>query len=184
MNLVLGFLPFILFDVLMRQSVDMALWVAFATAFTLGIRSFLDTRVLKTLDAGSTGMFGILALYRGFIQPSLSFGAVLLAVDGGLLSLMIASLLLHEPLTLQYAREQVSREQWKTNWFLRTNYVMTGVWTVAFAIMTAADAAATIASAISLTAAVFVGLVALAAALAFSLRYPAYLRAHGAAASD
>ncbi len=181
MNLVLGFLPFILFEVLMRQSVDMALWVAFATAFTLGIRSFIETRVLKTLDAGGTGLFGILALYRGFIQPGLSFGSVLLAVDGGLLALMIASLVLQEPFTLQYAREQVAREHWTAGWFLRTNYVMTGVWTVAMAVMTAADAAATIAAAISVTAAVFAGLVALVGALTFSLRYPVYLRVHGAA---
>ncbi|HEY0104926.1 MAG TPA: hypothetical protein VGB91_02495 [Rhizomicrobium sp.] len=184
MNLVFGFLPFILFYVLMRQSVDMALWVAFATAFTLGIRSFLDTRVLKTLDAGNTGLFGALALFRGFIQPGLSLGTVLLVVDGGLLSLMIASLIVQEPFTLQYAREQVARETWSAGWFLRTNYVMTGVWTVALAITTAADAAATIASAISVTAAVFAGLVALAAALTFSLRYPAYLRIRGETAPD
>ncbi|MEJ1969273.1 MAG: hypothetical protein WDN03_11675 [Rhizomicrobium sp.] len=53
MNLVLGFVPFILFAVLMRLSTDLALWIAFAAAFTLGMRSFLDTRVLKTLDAAT-----------------------------------------------------------------------------------------------------------------------------------
>ena len=41
----------------------------------LGMRSFLDTRVLKTLDAGNTVLFGALALYKGFVQPGLSFGA-------------------------------------------------------------------------------------------------------------
>src|SRR5690242_16568667 len=109
MNLALGFVPFILFAVLMRLSTDLALWVAFAAAFTLGMRSFLDTRVLKTLDAGNTALFGLLALYKGFIQPSLSFGALLLAVDGGLLAIILASIVLHEPFTLQYAREQVSQ---------------------------------------------------------------------------
>ncbi|HXC55775.1 MAG TPA: hypothetical protein VNU97_10805 [Rhizomicrobium sp.] len=176
MNLVLGFVPFILFDVLMRQSVDMALWIAFAAAFTLGMRSFLDTRVLKTLDAGNTALFGLLALYKGFIQPSLSFGTVLLAVDGSLLAIVLGSLLLHEPFTLQYAREQVAPEQWTSRIFLRTNYVVTGVWVAALALMTGADAAATLASEISVTAAVVAGLAALAAALTFSLRYPAYLR--------
>ena len=176
MNLVLGFVPFILFSVLMGLSPDVALWAAFAAAFTLGMRSFLDTRVLKTLDAGSTALFGLLALYKGFVQQSLSFGAVLLAVDGGLLAIMIASLLWHEPFTLQYAREQVAPEEWETPLFLRSNYVVTGAWVAALAIMTAADAAATLAAAIPQTAAVAAGLVALAAALTFSLRYPAYLR--------
>ncbi len=177
MNLVLGFVPFILFAVLMGVSPDMALWVAFAAAFALGIRSFLDTRVLKTLDAGSTALFGVLALYKGFVQTSLPEGAVLLAVDGGLLVIMIASLLLHEPFTLQYAREQVAPDEWDSALFLRTNYVVTGVWVAALALMTLADAAATLASAISVTVATAAGLVALAAALTFSLRYPAYLRA-------
>jgi len=176
MNLVLGFVPFILFAVLMGLSPDMALWVAFAAAFALGMRSFLDTRVLKTLDAGNTVLFGLLALYKGFIQPSLSYGAVLLAVDGGLLAIVVASLLLHEPFTLQYAREQAAPEQWNSQVFLRTNYVVTAVWVAALAIMTAADAAATLAAKISVTAAAAGGLVALAAALTFSLRYPAHLR--------
>jgi hypothetical protein len=101
---------------------------------------------------------------------------VLLAVDGGLLAIIIASLLLHEPFTLQYAREQVTQEQWQSPLFLRTNYVVSGVWVVALALMTGADAAATFASAISVTSAMAAGLVALAAALTFSLRYPSYLR--------
>ncbi|MBV9541756.1 MAG: hypothetical protein JO167_10865 [Alphaproteobacteria bacterium] len=176
MNLVLGFAPFILFAVLMRLSVDLALWVAFAAAFSLAMRSFLETRILKTLDGGNIALFGLLALYKGFIQPSLTFGAVLLAVDAGLLAIVVASVVLHEPFTLQYAREQVAPEQWSSRLFLRTNYVVTSVWILALALMTGADAAATFASAISVTMAAVASLVALAAALTFSLRYPTYLR--------
>ncbi|HEV2653218.1 MAG TPA: hypothetical protein VGU69_18285 [Rhizomicrobium sp.] len=176
MNLVLGFVPFILFAVLMGLSVDLALWVAFAAAFTLGIRSFLDTRVLKTLDAGSTALFGSLALFKGFVAPSLPLGIVLLAVDGGLLAVMLISLVLHEPFTLQYAREQATPELWQEPDFLRTNYVVTGVWVLALALMTAIDAAAIFTGRISLTVAVGAGLVALAGALTFSARYTAYTR--------
>ncbi|MEI9994856.1 MAG: hypothetical protein WDM91_09705 [Rhizomicrobium sp.] len=184
MTLVLGFVPFILFDLLMRESVDLALWAAFAAAFTLTIRSFLDTQVLKTLDAGNTLLFGLLALYKGFLQPGLSFGTVLLTVDGALLLLALGSLLRRAPFTLQYSREQIPREQWEAPGFVRSNYVLSGVWAAALAVMTAADAAATLAGAISLTWAVVAGLVALAAALTFSLRYPAYLRSHGGAAPE
>ncbi len=176
MNLVLGFIPFILFAVLMGLSVDLALWVAFAAAFTLGIRSFLDTRILKTLDAGSTVLFGSLALFKGFVAPSLPLGIVLLAVDGGLLTIMLISLVLHEPFTLQYAREQATPEHWREPDFLRTNYVVTAVWVLALALMTAIDATAIFTGRISLTVAVGAGLVALAGALTFSARYSAYTR--------
>jgi hypothetical protein len=184
MNLVLGFVPFILFAVLMRLSDDLALWLAFAVAFALSMRSFLDTRVLKTLDASNTALFGVLALYRGFVQPSMSFGALLLAVDGGLLAIMIVSLILHEPITLQYAREQVSQDNWRTPSFLHINYMVTGAWVAALAIMTAADAASSLSTKVPQTLAVAAGLVALAAALTFSLRYPAYVRRQGGGAPD
>src|ERR1700760_63779 len=127
MNLVLGFAPFILFVVLMRLSTDLALWIAFAAAFVLGMRSFVDTRVLKTLDAGNTALFGLLAIYKGFIQPSLSLGTLLLA--GGVVGR--AAGLRREPFTLQYAREQVAPDEWQTRTFLRTNYVVTGIWVAA-----------------------------------------------------
>src|SRR5471030_180046 len=184
MNLVLGFVPFILFAVFMPLSDDVALWIAFAAAFGLGMRSFLDTQVLKTLDGGNTALFGLLALYKGFIQPGLPFGALLLAVDGGLLAIMLASLVLHEPFTLQYAREQVPAELWQTPAFLHTNYVVTGVWVAALGFMTLVDAAATFSAHISVTVAVAAGLVALAAALTFSLRYPAYARRSGGGGTD
>jgi hypothetical protein len=184
MNLVLGFVPFILFAILMRLSDDLALWIAFAAAFTLGMRSFLDTRVLKTIDAGSTALFGLLALYKGFIQPSLTSGVVLLAVNGGLLAVMLASLLLHEPFTLQYSREQVSPETWRTPAFLRANYRLTGAWVVALAVMTVADTAAILTSAISPSTAEAVGLAALAGALIFTLRYPVTARRGGDGAPD
>ena len=117
-------------------------------------------------------LFGILALYRGFIHPGLSFGAILLTVDGGLLAVMLASLLVREPFTLQYAREQVEPSHWTAPSFRRANYVVAGVWAAALAFMTAADVAATLTAKISLTSAVAAGLVALVGALAFTIRYP------------
>ena len=41
MNLIIGFVPFILYALLVRLSDDLALWVAFAVAFALGMRSLL-----------------------------------------------------------------------------------------------------------------------------------------------
>jgi hypothetical protein len=172
MNLIVGFVPFILYALLVRLSDDLALWVAFAAAFAVGMRSFLETRVLKTLDMGSVVLFGALALYKGFVQPGLSFGIELLLVDGSLLAILLASWLLYEPFTLQYAREHVSPQLWKSRAFLRTNAIVAGVWLSAFALMTAADLAAAVMNRISPSSAMAAGLVALAGALTFSLSYP------------
>ncbi len=46
---------------------------------------------------------------------------------------------LHRPFTLQYARESVPTEFWNNPEFLRTNYIITGVWALAFGVLVVAD---------------------------------------------
>ncbi len=178
MSLMLGFAPFILFAVLMRLSVDLALWASLAAAFSIGIRAFLHTRVLKLLDAGSTVVFGLLALYKGFLDPALPAPAVRLIVDTALLAVVVASLIARQPFTLQYAREEVAPEHWDDPVFVRANYVIAAVWAFALAVMALADGTATFNPRMPITGAVAAGLVALAAALTFSWRYPAYVQKH------
>ena len=102
----------------------------------------------------------------------MSFGAVLMAADGGLLAIMLAALAWHEPFTLQYAREQVAPKFWTAPAFRRANNITAGVWMLAFAIMTVSDGAAVLMHKVSLTSAAAMGLVALAGALTFTVRYP------------
>ena len=173
MNPLLGFVPFIMFVVLVRLSDNLALWVAFAAAFALAMHSFLETRVLRMLDVASLALFGLLALYKGFMQPGLPLGTELLLVEGAIFAVLLASLLLQRPCTLQYAREQVLPKHWGSRRLLRAHRIVTGVWMAAFAIMTAADVAATLTPVIPVNIALAAGLVALAAALTFSVRYSA-----------
>jgi hypothetical protein len=177
MGILLGFAPFILFALLTNISVSLALWVAFAAAFAIGIRDFAHTRILRVLDVGSTILFGLLALYAGFIQPSLSVQAVRLVVDCGLLLIAATSMAIRNPFTLQYAREQTPQEFWNTPVFIRTNYIITAVWTLAFLVTTAADATATFNKKFPVSLDIGVGLAALALAVIFTARYPVLVRA-------
>ena len=149
MGILLGFAPFIVFALLTGLSIDLALWAALASAFVIAIRDFAHTRLLRVLDMGSVALFGLLALYTGFIQPSLSIAGVRLIVDGGLMAIALVSILIGNPFTLDYAREQVPEEFWQTPLFLRTNYIIASVWVLAFGAMTAADAAATFSATVS-----------------------------------
>src|ERR1700761_3556961 len=81
MNLVVGFAPFILFALLSRLSADLALWVAFAAAFVVTIRDFIERPQLRLLDGVSFFLFGALALWRGFLDPDLSLAALRALVD-------------------------------------------------------------------------------------------------------
>ena len=165
-----------LFALLTRLSVDLALWLAFATAFAIGISGFLKHRVLRVLDAGGAAIFGFLALFGDFVEPGLPVSAIRLIIDISLFAIALASLVARQPFTLQYARGEVTPDLLVRPSFVRANYLITFVWLVAFAVMAAADGAATFDPGVPVTGAVAAGLLALAVALAFTWRYPARVR--------
>lgn len=51
-----------------------------------------------------------------------------------LLAIVLGSILIRQPFTLQYAREGTPEEYWHTPQFMRVNYLISWVWAVAFAI--------------------------------------------------
>lgn len=73
------------------------------------------------------------------MKPAWPIAAVRLRVDLGLLLVVLASIAIRRPFTLQYAREETPRELWNQPEFVRVNYVITFVWALAFAVMVAAD---------------------------------------------
>jgi hypothetical protein len=172
MGILLGFTPFIVFALLTSLSVSLAIWVAFAISFALAIRDFAATKSIRVLDAGSMILFGALALVAGFIAPGLSMQALRFIIDIGLMLIAIASLMIRNPFTLQYAREQVAPEFWDDRRFIRANYVITAVWALAFAAMAAADAVATFNKRFPLSLDIAAGLGVLAIAILFTARYP------------
>jgi hypothetical protein len=176
MSLLLGLAPFVVFFALMRISISLALWGAFAIAAMLCIRDFSRTGILRALDAGSVLLFGILALYTGFIQ-SLTIPEVRFAVDGSLTFIIVASLVMRAPFTIQYAKEQVPSDFWATPLFIRTNYMLTAVWAVAFVVTASADAAAAFdPTHVSFPLCLAIGTAAMIVAFIFTIRYAAVVR--------
>jgi hypothetical protein len=93
----------------------------------------------KILEIGTAMLFGGLALYAVLGGPVWSILGVRLRVDVGLFLMVLTTLIVGKPFTLQYAREQVPDSLWKTPQFIRSNYVITGVWSGAFLILVLAD---------------------------------------------
>jgi hypothetical protein len=107
---------------------------------------------------------------------------VRLAVDAGLLGIVLVSLAIGRPFTIQYAREQVPEQFWASPIFTSVNRAITWVWAAAFAVMVAADAAAEWVSAIPIWVDVVVSIAAFLAAVWWSRWYPAKVRRAVAAA--
>jgi intracellular septation protein A len=143
MKILRGFLPFVAFIVACRfATAQAAVWIAFATA--LGVFAFSrlqePAKAPKILEVGSIALFGVVGLVAHFAPIPLSLGVVRLAVDGGLLIVVVCSLALKNPFTLQYAREEVPQEYWANPLFIAVNVRITFAWAVAFALNAIADA--------------------------------------------
>ena len=172
MSILLGLTPIIIFFVVMRMISPLAgLAAAFVVSLLLGIRQWRRGETVKVLEVGSLALFGALLLYTLIAATDWTVATVRLAVDGGLLAIAIGM-----PFTLQYARESVPKELWTSPLFMTTNQRITGVWAAAFAVMTAADAAAHYVEAIPLWIDIAASVIAFAGAVWFTRWYPAVVR--------
>jgi hypothetical protein len=144
MGIIFGFLPFIIFFILASTVSPLAGLVAgFLVSVYFAARSRQLGSAIKILDIGSVTMFGLLALFQLLVKPNLGIGITGTLVTGGLMLTSLISLAIGRPFTLQYAREQVPQEYWNLPVFIKTNRLITAAWTLAFAISTVANAAAT-----------------------------------------
>jgi len=177
MGMLTGFAPFIAFFIAMRMASPLAgLGAAFLVSLLLCLRVWRRGEALKVLEVGSLALFGALAAYTLLLAPVWTVATVRLAVDGGLLAIVVVSLAIGKPFTLQYARERVPREYWDSPRFLAVNRHITLAWAAALAVMVAADAAAEYVSAIPLWVDVAATIAAFAGAVAFTVRYPEAVR--------
>jgi hypothetical protein len=177
MSILLGLAPFILFFVLMRLSTPLVALVGatLVSAILMG-RVALRGGSIKILEIGSLVLFGVLTLYTLVARPDWSIAGVRLAVDGGLALIVLVSLVIRRPFTLQYAKEQVPQQFWNHPIFLRTNDLITAAWLGAFLVAAACDAAAIWLPSVPLVAEIVVSVAAFVAAVWFSIWYPKRVR--------
>ena len=142
MGLLLAFSPFIAFFIVERLAGPTAgLTAGAVTSAALLARDWLrGRRPPKILEVGTLLLFGALALWAATEgAQDWTVAGVRLRVDAGLLLIVLASLALRRPFTLQYAREEASAEVAASPAFLAVNTVITAAWALAFVVMVAAD---------------------------------------------
>jgi hypothetical protein len=143
MGILLAFAPFIVFAIIDRLVGSTAGLIAAAlTSLALILRDYLaPNRAPKLLEIGTLILFGALTLYTLLAKPSWSVIGVRLCVDTGLLLIVLISIAIRRPFTLQYAKEKIAPEFWNTPQFIRTNYIISAAWALAFLIMIIAELA-------------------------------------------
>ncbi|WP_109126426.1 hypothetical protein [Dyella sp. C11] len=182
MGMLLAFAPFIVFAVLDRLVGSLwGLAAATAVSAVLLLRDVLTPgKQPKILEMGTFVLFGGLTVYLWLMGASLSVIGVRVCVDAGLLLIVLASMALRTPFTLQYAKEQVPAELWNTPTFLHTNYVISGAWALAFAVMVVAELALIYMPQMPHRAGVIVIVIALVGAFKFTGWYPTRVRGSNA----
>jgi hypothetical protein len=177
LNIAIGFAPYIAFFLGMRLiSVAAGLWGALAIAVLIVIRGRASGGSVKILEIGAFPLFAALAVFTSVTRFDWDVMSVRLVVDAGLLVVILASLAIGQPFTMQYAREQVARELWDHPLFKSINRDITLAWAAAFVVLVAAHAAVVFGGGVPLAADVVVTVIVLVAAVRFSAWYPGYAR--------
>jgi hypothetical protein len=177
MSILLGLTPFIVFFLLMRWSTPLlALTGAAAMSAILMGRMALSGGTIKILEIGSLILFALLTLYTLGMHPGWSIAGVRLAVDAGLAFIVLFSLAIRRPFTLQYAKESVPEQFWTHPLFIRTNDIISAVWAVTFLISAGCDAVAIYFPTVPVGALIALTVAAFVAAIWFSTWYPAQVR--------
>jgi hypothetical protein len=175
MNILFGFAPYIAFFLFMRTvSIDAGLWSALVVAVLIGARDWTRSGSLKVLEAGTVLIFLALVIFTAAEHWKWTVMAVRLVVDAGLLAIVLVSLAVGRPFTLQYARERVAEHYWHTPLFLTINRGITFAWAAALATLVAAHAAVIFVPVVPWWLDIALTISVLAAALRFTELYPKY----------
>lgn len=176
MGILLAFAPFIIFALGVRLFGPIEGLVAGAvSSAVLLVRDWLSaTRSPKLLEIGTFVLFAGITLYVLLGGAFSSIVGVRLCVDTGLLALVLLSMAIGQPFTMQYAREQVPREMWGSAEFRRINYVITAVWAAAFTVLVGADLILVYAPQLPPRVGIIATILALVGAVKFTGWYPAH----------
>ena len=182
MTLFLILAPFATFAALMMLT-SINITLAASALVAVGVLGWdaAKGRSTKALAAGALAIFVTLLGYHLLSETAMSPTHVRLAVDGGVLAIALVSLAIRYPFTLQYAHEAVDDETRQRPRFIRTNYILTWVWSAAFILMLAADMVSIYLPQISLWTCAAIAFAARNSATFFTQWYPKRVRAEIAA---
>ncbi|MDD5561726.1 MAG: hypothetical protein PHT50_06340 [Candidatus Omnitrophica bacterium] len=140
MGMVMTFLPWLAFWVLLSYGKLFAAIVIALAASVLAIAvEKISGRTPKILQIGTLAVFVVFALAASFVDRVWLAYWIRLMSNASLTLVVLISILIGKPFTIQYARESVPKEYWNSAEFLHANYVITWVWFAAFVANTAAS---------------------------------------------
>jgi len=173
------FAPWIVYAIIPSAHWNWAALIALVLSIALIAQ---QTRSGRTLDAqiielGSAVFFAVITVIA-FTAPGSGLHPYTPALSSATLAVIAGiSLAVRKPFTLGIAKQTTPREFWDQPLFIRTNVIITAVWTACFAV--AAVALSTLAHSGSTTRTI-VQVAAFVVPMVFTLRYVAHIQAKAA----
>ena len=179
MTIFLILAPYGAFAVLMRLAPAAVSLCATATIClaTIAVERLVRGRSLKILPAGAVVTFGAVGGYVLLVDPGMSTSAVKFSVDVGMLLVILASIAIRRPFTLQYAREEVDAETAKLAGFIRANYIISWVWAASMVAMMVGNVALIYVPGLPIWSSLLVAFAARNSAIYFTKWYPEHRKA-------
>ncbi|MFF4211056.1 hypothetical protein ACFYZE_17220 [Streptomyces sp. NPDC001796] len=177
------FLPWIIFAVLPSGQWQWAALAALVVAVAVIVRqrragAGFDALIIET---GSAAFFAVLAVIA-FTDPHSPVHDYSAAASSGTLAVVAGvSLAIGKPFTLGIAKRTTPRELWGLRPFIRTNVVITAVWTAAFALTAVVLAVVAHAGNAHSTTATLIQVAGFVIPMVFTVRYVAAVQAKAGA---
>jgi hypothetical protein len=164
-------------NLMLVTSAAVSLFASAAICLAVVAYDIMGGRSIKMLGAGSAILFAAVGGYITLIDSSLSTPVIKLAVDAGVFAISLASLVIRQPFTRQYALEIVDAETAKLPGFLTANYIITSAWAMAFLLMMIANVLMMVVPNLPLWSGLAIAFAARNSAAYFTKWYPQYRRA-------
>jgi hypothetical protein len=137
-NPLAGLAPWIIYSIVEGEGrLELSAAVALGTGLLVLSLNWIRGSAPKILEWADVAYFGALAVVVALASDS-TYGWLELwggeVANIALLAIVLGSVLIRKPFTLQYAKEDTPREYWESPEFLRVNYLIAWVWVAAFAI--------------------------------------------------
>jgi hypothetical protein len=134
--ILLSMLPWLIFWFVKSASFTVAVWVAFGVCLAVNILRYAKKR-LKIIDIASAIYFAIVSIASIFIHSEWLEEWSFYIGSSALILILVVSILVRRPFTIQYARERFPDEYLCLPEFHSMNVVVSWVWCAAVAVMVA-----------------------------------------------
>jgi hypothetical protein len=137
-NPLAGLAPWIVYAIVEGPNrLELSAALAFGIALLVLSLGWIRGSSPKMLDYADVVFFGALAIYVALASPDTHAWLELWSgeiANIALVVIVLGSILIRHPFTLAYAKEDAPRDLWDNPGFIRTNYVISWVWAIAFVI--------------------------------------------------